>query len=354
MNKIDTSDTSSILGSEETLFRNLEVFNPDHVPEQFLFRDSQLKELTYAVKPAMRSGRPTNCFLIGNPATGKTTSVRLVFEQLKASTQKVIPVYINCHLQSSAYKIFSEIRKAVLGMAAPDTGIPITRVQDEVFGRLARDKKTLVVCLDDINYLFASGIADDVLYSILRCHESVPGARASVFAISTEEVLHRLDDRVRSIFSPIRVEFGPYKAVEMLDILGSRSTAGLYPDILSKPLLKRIAGSARDLRHGIELVKQAALCAEADASRMIKEEHVEKALTSMQPPEASGDKVLVLSIIREKGPIESGKLLSLVKEQRDITYSSFYRMIKKLESGRFIEIEHVSKGQGRTGLIRSV
>lgn len=354
MSAMGKTDTSSILGSEETLFRDIEVFNPDHVPEQFLFRDSQLRELTYAVKPAMRSGRPTNCFLIGNPATGKTTSVRLVFEQLKASTQKVVPVCINCHLNSSAFKIFSEIRKAVLGMPAPDTGIPITKVQDDVFARLVRDGKSLVVCLDDINYLFASGIADDVLYSILRCHESVPGARASVFAISTEEVLHRLDDRVRSIFSPVRVEFSPYSTSEMLDILGSRCHAGLYPDVLSKHLLKRIAGGARDIRHGIELVKQAALVAESDASRSVKDAHVEKAMQSMQPPEASGDKVMILSLVREKGPIESGKLLTLVKEKRDITYSSFYRMLKKLESGRFIEIEHVSKGQGRTGLIRAV
>jgi cell division control protein 6 len=348
------SDATDILGSEETLFRDLEVFNPDHVPEQFLFRDSHLKELTFAVKPAMRGGRPTNCFLIGKPATGKTTSVRLVFEQLKASTQKVVPVYINCHLHSSAFKIFSEIRKAVIGMAAPDTGIPITRVQDEVFGKLARDGKALVVCLDEINYLLSSGIAEDVLYSILRCHESVPGARASIFAISTEPVLHKLSDRVRSIFSPIRIDFYPYKSAEMLEILGSRCHAGLYPDVLNKSLLKRISDRSRDLRHGIELVKHAALVAESDASRSVREEHVDKALKSMQPPEASGDKVIVLSIIRDRGPIESGKLFSLVQEQRDISYATFYRMLKKLESGRLIEIEHISKGMGRTSLIRAV
>jgi len=345
-------DGSGILGSEETLFRDQEVFNPDHVPEQFLFRDSELKELTYAIKPAMRAGRPTNCFLIGKPATGKTTSVRMVFDQLRDSTQKVVPVCINCHLQSSAFKILSEIRKAVLGMPAPDTGIPITRVQDEVFGRLARDKKALVVGLDDINYLFSAGIADDVLYSILRCHESVPGAVASVFAISTEEVLHRLDDRVRSIFSPVRVEFSPYGKDEILDILNARAGAGLYPGAISAALMKKIADRANDLRHGIELIKQSALCAEADACRRVEARHVDKALKSMLAPEASGDKAMILSLVRERGPIESGKLLSLVKEKRDMTYSSFYRMLKKLEAGRFVEIEHVSKGKGRTSVIR--
>jgi len=346
----------NLLGSEETLFSNSEVFNPDHIPEQFMFRDSQIKELTFALKPAMSGGRPTNTFLIGNPATGKTTSIRLVFEQLAEATQKIIPVYINCHLNSSAFKIFSEIRKAVLGMPAPDTGIPITRVRDEVFSKLAKDGKALVVALDDINYLFASGIADDVLYSILRCHESVSGAIASVFAISTEDVLHKLDDRVRSIFSPVRIDYHPYGSDEIFDILQARCEAGLYPDVLRPGLLRKITERTKDLRHGIELVKQSAIAAEADASRSIEERHVEKVMKSMQPPEASEDKVLILSIARNQGPVESGKLFSLVKEQREISYTSFYRILKKLESGRFIEIEHVASSRGvkgRTSVIKA-
>lgn len=342
-------DIANLLSSDETLFRNDEVFNPDHVPDQFMHRDGELRELSMALKPAMRGARPSSVFVIGNPATGKTTSVRLVFSKLRAQTSKIIPVVINCHLNSSAFKIFSEIRKAVLGMPAPDTGVPITKVQDEIFNRLLRDGKTLVVCLDDINYLFASGIADDVLYSILRAHEAHPGVKTSVFAISTEEVLHKLDNRVRSIFSPVRIEFRPYSSQQVYEILNGRRDAGLYPGVLSDALLKRITAMTTDLRFGIELFKQSILVAESDASKKVLASHVEKAIGSMQIPEASDDKMVVLSLVRDIGPVESGKLFSEVKERRDMSYSSFYRMLRKLEAGNFIEIEQAASKRGTRG-----
>jgi cell division control protein 6 len=349
----DTMEIGDILSSEETLFRNQEVFNPDYIPEQFLFRDGQIRELMFCLKPALSGGRPSSAFIHGEPATGKTTSVRLVFKELMEATSNVVPVYINCHLQSSAFRIFSEMRRAVVGMPAPDTGIPITRVQDDVFSRLGRDHKTLVVCLDDINYLFSAGIADDVLYNILRAHEAYPGVRTAVFAVSTEEVLHKLSSRVRSIFSPVRVNFPPYSTLETYEILCSRRDCGIYPDVISDDLLRNISSRTKDLRYGIELLKQVVLTAESDASKVITEEHVEKAIRSMEPPEASNDKMLLLSLVRENQPMESGKLFTMVSERREMSYTGFYRMLKKLEAGGFVEIESATKARGRTSIIRA-
>ncbi len=346
-------DFSRILGSDETLFRNIEVFNPDYIPDQFLFRDSQVKEMIHCLRPAMQNGRPASAFIVGRPATGKTTAARLVMKQLAESTSKVVPVYINCHLQSSQFKILSEIRKAVMGMPAPDTGIPLTRVQDEVFGRLANDGKVLAVCLDEAGYLFSSGIANESMYNILRAHESYPGVKTCIFAISTQEFVHKLDDKVRSIFSPVRIEFSPYSTTEVFSILKGRCDAGLYPGVLQEKLLRKMASNVRDLRFGIELLRQSVMAAESDASRSVRDTHIEKAMGSMEVPETSSDKSLVLSIIRKHGPIESGKLFSMVQEQSGASYSGFYRMLKKLEAGNFIEIEQSvsSKSRGRTSII---
>ena len=348
-------DPKDILTSEETLFRNAEAFNPDYVPDQFSFRDAQLKEMMFCLRPVIRGGKASNAFMIGQPATGKTTAVRLVFEQLMETTSSVIPAYVNCRIESSAFKIISEIRRAVLGMPAPDTGIPITRVRDEVFSRLKRDGKHLVVCLDDVNYLFSSGIADEVLYSILRAHEAFPGVKTCVFAISTEEVLHKLDGSVRSTFSPVRIEFPPYSTSEITEILSRRREYGLYPNVLSDQLLGEIASRTRDLRWGIELLKQSALAAESDASKKIKQAHMERALKSLSPPEASDDKMMMLEILRERGPLESGRLFSEIKERREVSYASFYRMLRRLEAGGFIEIEsrQAASGRGRTSTIRA-
>ncbi len=252
-----------LLGAEETLFRSQEVFDPDYTPEQFEFRDSQLKEMSLCLKPAMRKGRPCSAFLIGRPATGKTTSAKLVLRQAKESSSSIIPVYINCHLQSSPYKIFSELRKTITGFPPPDSGVPLAKVQDEVFNELGEKRKALVVCLDEVNHLLPGGVADEILYTLLRAHEVYPGVKTAVFAISTSEILHAFSDKVRSIFSPVRVEFKPYSGAELLEILRGRRDAGLYPGVLSDALLETIADKTSDLRFGIELLKQSAMAAES-------------------------------------------------------------------------------------------
>jgi len=348
-------DISDMLEAEESLFRNQEVFDPDYTPEQFEFRDSQMKELTFCLKPALRKGRPSSAFIVGQPATGKTTSVKLVFQHLRDEYAGIVPVYINCHIQSSAYKIFSEIRKAVLRMPPPDSGVPLAKVQDEVFGELAEKGKALVVCLDEINYLLANGTADEILYTLLRAHEVYAGSKTAVFAISTEDVIHAFSDKVRSIFSPVRIEFRPYSGQETIEILRFRRDVGLCSNVLSNALLETIASKTKDLRFGIELMKQSALAAESDASKKILPRHVEKAEKSIQPPEASRDKMVVLSLVRERKEIESGELFEKVAPQLEISYPTFYRMLKKLEAGGFLEIESVAAkdGVGRSSRIRA-
>ncbi len=341
----------NILLAEETLFRDDTIFNPDHVPDQFRFRDAQLKEMGYALRPAFREGRPSNAFLIGPPATGKTTAVGLVFEELSKETDKVLTVHVNCHMHPSAFKIFSEIHRHVFGMAPPDTGIPLSKVVGDVFTRLSKEGKALVVALDDINFLFDNGTANDILYMILRAHESYKGVLTSVFAVATEELLHELDERVRSIFSPVRIDFPEYSGKDVRDILGRRCEAGLYPDVIAGELLDRIVSHSRDLRFGIELIKQSAMAAEADACRRIEEQHVEKALRAMTRHEDVDIGKILISIVRSQGPIESGKLYDLMKKEQGMSYTTFYRLLQRLKSEKGLTIKPVEKTRGKTSMI---
>lgn len=348
-------EETGILLSEESLFREDSVFNPDYLPDQFNFRDSQLKELTFAIRPAMRGGKPGNTFILGPPATGKTTAVKLVFNEVKKETSRVLTVHINCHMFSTAYKIFSEIHRLVFGLAPPETGIPLSKVREDVFTRLAKDKKTLIVALDDINYLFEKNTVNDILYMILRAHEAFKGVVTSVFAVATEEVLHNLDDRVRSVFSPVRVNFPKYSSKEVFEILKKRCELGLYPSVMPDELLEKITFNSRDLRFGIELIRHVVITAESDASKSVTGKHLEKSLTSMSEQTDNDSSSKLLTIIRSRAPIESGELFKMVKENPDlerISYTTFYRILQKLHKNETIEIELVSKQRGKTSVIR--
>ena len=83
-----------ILMGDETLFQNINAFNPDYMPENFNFRDSQMEGMAMCIRPAIQGGRPTNSVIMGSCATGKTTALKKVFELVEHTTDKVVCCYI--------------------------------------------------------------------------------------------------------------------------------------------------------------------------------------------------------------------------------------------------------------------
>jgi cell division control protein 6 len=342
-----------MLLADETLFRSEEVFDFSYVPENFVHRNEQLHALAHCLKPAMRNAKPLNAILYGLPATGKTTAIKTVFQQLGETTDRVIAVHVNCQLHASQFRIISEIYKKIFGFLPPETGIPLSNIYDKIFNKLGKEKKILIVALDDMNYL---ANADKVLYDLLRAYESYPGVKTGVFAVMQKDETHRLSDKVRSVFQPSLINFPLYNRNEIFDILKNRINIGFYPNVLSKTLLERIAGlthERNDLRFGIGLLKQSALQAEADASRSVKEKHLDTALDSLSAgKEADGPESLVLGLLKKE--TTSGDLFELLKKKTDMSYTSFYRLLKKMETAGTIKIKTKLLRRGKTRMITRI
>ncbi len=95
--------------SDQTLFRDVDVFEIGYVPELFNYRETQLADLAHHIYPALRGGRALNAICRGLPGTGKTTSVLRIFAELEETTKKVLPVYVNCQTDRTKYMVFSRI-----------------------------------------------------------------------------------------------------------------------------------------------------------------------------------------------------------------------------------------------------
>ena len=78
-----------ILMYDESLFQNINAFDPDYVPPNYNFRDTQMEAMAMSIRPAMRGGKPSNAVILGSPATGKTTAIRKVFEMVEKNTEKI-------------------------------------------------------------------------------------------------------------------------------------------------------------------------------------------------------------------------------------------------------------------------
>lgn len=349
---------------EETLFKNQEVFDPDYIPQDLDHRESQFEGIAACVRPGIKGARPLNARILGPPATGKTTAVKKLFEQLEETTEKVIPVHVNCQIHASKFAVFSQVHKKVVGHLPPETGVPFSKVYEAIFKKLIRTNKSLIVALDDMNYLFYDRHANEIMYDFLRAHEVFPGAKSSVFGIVSDvDFRYKLDPKVASVYNPREIFFRPYKRSEMLDILGKRAQLGFYPGVIGEEALERLvehAFSDGDLRLGIELSRSSAMVAEEDSSKEIEVGHVEQAYASSRnanlrhliEPLEKDEKLLLTTLAALDGEAESGALYDAYKVKAKVSYTTFYRILDKLEALRLVDTSF--KGRGKRGRTRNV
>ncbi len=358
----------NLLMWDETLFRDPEVFEIDYIPEQFNHRDTQIQELAFQARPGLRGGRPLNTICRGLPGTGKTTSVRKVFAEIEETTNRLLPIYINCQIDNTRYAVFSQIYRRLIGHLPPASGVSFKLVLDAIARALLREEQVLLVALDDVNYLLYENEINDVLYPLLRSHEAYPGVRIGIVAIVSDmsvSLQTEVDARVASVFRPTEVYFPPYSEEEIHGILEERVLQGLYPNVLRPKMLDLVVEQTMksgDLRVGIDLLKRATLNAERDARRSIEQEDICKAygvsrylhltysLRALGAEEREVFGRIAEMAVQDDQEMNAGDVYEYVKEQGGISYTRYYKMVQKFDAMRLLNL-HYRQGKGRTRLI---
>lgn len=359
--------TKNLLMWDETLFRDPEVFEFDYVPEQFQFRDNQMRELAFQIRPGLRGGTPLNAICKGLPGTGKTTSVRRLFSEITETTKKLVPVYINCQIDNTKFAIFSQIYRKLTGHLPPASGTSFKQLFDAIARLLQKEEIVLLVALDDANYLLYENEINKVLYTLLRAHESYESVRIGVIVIISDldvDFSKAVDARVTSVFRPTDIYFPPYSDDEIREIIQARIYQGLYPNVLSEDMFTLVIDQtvkSGDLRVGIDLIKRATLHAEHAARCSITREdicgayEVSKYLhLSFTAKTLKDEEKKILRILAQASSTDqemnAGEVYKMVKESVSIGYTRFYEVIKKLDALRLVNL-HYREGRGRTRLI---
>ncbi|WOF17106.1 ORC1-type DNA replication protein [Methanoplanus sp. FWC-SCC4] len=352
---------------DETLFRDVEVFEIDYMPEQFNHRDSQIRELAFHVKPGMMGARPLNTICKGLPGTGKTTTIKKLFKEIEETTKKLIPVYVNCQIDNTKFAIFSQIYKSLTNRPPPASGTSFKNLFDMVCRLIEEKNAVLLVCLDDANYLLYEKEINKVLYTLLRSHESHPGVRMGVITVISDmsvNLMQEVDVRVSSVFRPTEIYFSPYDEPEIRDILNERVKQGLYPGVITNEMLDLVVEQTMksgDLRVGIDLLKRAALNAEMDARREIEKDDICRAYlisknlhlsSTIKTLNAEEKKILKLmaGMAEEEKEMTSSIVFEEIKKEIKIGYTRFYEIVKKFDSMRLVNLNY-REGRGRTRVI---
>ena len=357
----------NLLMWDKTLFRDPEVLEIDYVPGQFEFRDTQMRELAFQIRPGLRGGRPLNTVCKGLPGTGKTTSIRKLFAEIEETTKKLVPVYINCQIDNTKFAILSQIYKKLAGHLPPSSGTSFKQVFDAVARILIKEEIVLLVALDDANYLLYENEINKVLYTLLRSHEAYEGTRIGVMVVVSDldvDLTRAVDARVASVFRPTEIYFPPYENAEILEIMKARVMQGLFQGVLSEELLNLVVEQtlrSGDLRVGIDLLKRATFSAERAARRSIEREdicgayeiskylHLSYTIKTLKDEER-----LILKSFAGRSAKEhemnAGDVYKSIRESMSIGYTRFYEIVKKMDAMRLINLQY-RDGKGRTRII---
>ena len=344
-----------LLRSDQTLFRDPDVFELTFVPDHLHHRDAQLQELAFLIQPAFQGGSALSAVLRGPPGTGKTTTVRRIFREVTEETQRVIPVYVNCRQDHTPLAVYGSIFKQVCGYPAPLAGRYLDDVKEGIAARLQDRDAALVVCLDDADELLPAGTYNTLLYQLLRLYEKWDVRKAGVFAVTSNLGLNlaaEADPSVWSVFHPTEINFLPYTKTEVREILTDRVRQGLYPRVISKVLLDRIAGIAageQDIRIGIALVRAAVLRAEKDGRRRVDSDDVTAAARAITAPAlqnragrlSAGERALACWIARRShdgADMASGTVFEAAQEYLPVGKTTYHEHLNALTRAGIVDL----------------
>lgn len=355
--------SKDILLWDETLFKNAEVLEIDHIPEHFAYRDNQLQAIKYSLKPVINGMNPINCLISGPPGTGKTTAVKKIYNEIQEYVDDVIFLKVNCQIDSTRFAVISRIYKQVTGVNPPTSGISFRSLFDKTMESLVENDSRLVLTLDDINYLFYENHADEVMYSLLRAHEHYPGVKIGVIAVVSDTgAFYQFDTKVTSVFLPEEIEFPRYEYNELQGIIDDRIKNAFYPDVIPAEVRDHIVqyvDDLGDLRIGIDLLKRAGLNAEKRANRVVTRDDVDNAYESSKLlhicrsiRSLNSNEKNLLRLIVDNNNIYAGDLYKSFHEATEHGYTYFYKLINRLYAARHIDV--VFSGQGKRGRSRLI
>lgn len=345
---------------EHALFKDERFLYPEFVPQRLPFRDKEISELVFCLKPATLGRRPTNVFVFGKPGTGKTVTAKFVLNELEEYSDRAKCIYLNCFAQNNKQVILAKITNA-LGFAVSERGISF----DELFSRLVavmRSTKVIpIIVFDEAEQLLRDKQRASLLYDLARLPEQEKLPVGLVFISNDNFFLANVDDRVRSSLGVSSVPFEQYSPSELKDILRERARFAFTDSALDSEVIPLCAAHAAklggDARIAVEVLLKSGRLAERENSKCVLPKHVRASFMQEKPVKVeitsnlSVQEKAVLNLLDTLSgkPVDSGGVYS--KLEKDFSERALRSALESLEKKGLIKAEKVVKGRGMTRLI---
>jgi len=312
---------------DRSLFKNKQVLQSNHFPENILHRNKEIKHIASILAPSLLGEKTSNLFIYGKTGTGKTLSVQHVADELtkRARDSKVLRIeYLNCKLKKVAdteYRILAELIKK-LGGSVPATGLPTDQVYLRFLEILENSQeKLLILILDEIDQAVKK-ISDSFLYNLTRLNSELNNVQIIIVGISNDlRFLDMIDQRVKSSLSEEELVFPPYNALQLQEILKKRAESAFKSRVVSEGVIAKCAAFAArehgDARRALDLLRVAGEIAERGSHNKIKIEHIDQANRKIER-----DKILdIIETAPKQFQLVLFSIFELIRKRKDNVFT---------------------------------
>ena len=278
---------------KQNIFRNKDALGESYQPDQIEERDEEIEEYMDALQPVVDGWEPNNIFLYGNTGVGKTAVTDYLMDQLREDVADyddvdLSVISLNCKTLNSSYQVAVELVNKLrpAGGEISSTGYPQQTVFKKLYDELDAIGGTILIILDEVDSI---GGRDELLYELprARANDYLESSKVGVIGISNDfKFREQLDPRVQDTLCERELQFPPYDAPELENILSSRAEVAISEDAVENGVLKYCAAlAARDsgsARQALDLLRLAGEIAENQGDDVIVEDHVETARSRLE------------------------------------------------------------------------
>jgi cell division control protein 6 len=278
---------------KQNIFCNKDALGESYQPEQIEERDEEIEEYMDALQPVIDGWEPNNVFLYGNTGVGKTAVTDYLLDLLQQNVAEYDDVdltvlSLNCKTLNSSYQVAVELVNELRppGAEISSTGYPQQTVFKKLYSELEAIGGTILVVLDEIDSI---GDRDALLYELprARANGKLESAKIGVIGISNDfKFREQLDPRVQDTLCERELQFPPYDAPELENILESRAGVAVAEDSIQEGVLSLCAAlAARDsgsARQALDLLRLAGEVAENRDAESIGRNHVDVARSKLE------------------------------------------------------------------------
>lgn len=290
---------------DEPILADPAILSESHVPPDIPGRQSQIRELTAALKPATRRHKPIHCWVHGEPGTGKTATAKWLLRKLDIEAG-VKGIYINCWEYPTYFSVLDRIVRhlRVLGAERLTVSFKLERLRRHI------EDDPLILVLDEIDQP-TPGERYSILYNLGQM-----GKVGMVCICNSERAYYGLEDRVKSRLNALRVGFSRYSPKDLFRILHDRAMHALSHGSWTEDQLREISELAEgDARVAVQTLRNAAVLADKDARERIEDQHIRTGFNSARDLRKSymlgkltDHHQLLYQVISDSPGIRSGKL----------------------------------------------